>query len=168
MQRNLLVLLKGLKATTYKQCSLSLPYQIPLTATGFFPAVWDKTCHHVFSISGYLAHLNMNQSCTPLGWEVRSLIHWFQPLKRNRFSLVPAPLPSSGRRASAKCLQLLERDLSYVASTSLLFLQVSGETLPLSLPSFSLGLRLIHQGSGNYFPDFSMASGLLSVWEDAF
>lgn len=129
------------------------------------------TCHHVwcpFSITGYLAHLNMSQSWTPLGWEVWSLIHRFQPLKENNFSLAPAPLPSSGKRASANCLHLWERVLSFIASTASLFLQVSGDTLPLFLPTFSHGLRLIHRGSGNYFPDFSMTSGLLSVWEDAF
>lgn len=157
MQGKVLALQKGLKARTYKWCSLRPVYQIPLTATGFFPAVWAKSCRHVwwpFPIAGYLAHLNMNQSCTSLGWEVWSLIHWFRPLEGNHFSLAPAPLPSSGKKASANGLHLLERDLSFMASTTSLFLHVSGETLPLSLSSFAHGLRLIHQGSGNYFPDF--------------
>lgn len=171
LQRQFLGLQKGLKATTYKQCSLSLACQTLLTATGFFPAVWAKTCHHVwslFSIAGYLAHLNTNQSCTPLRWEVWSLSHGFWCLMRNNFSLVPATLPSSGKRASANCLHLLERDLSFMASTTSLFLQVSGKTMPLSLSSFSHGLTLVHQGSGNDFLDFSVTSGLLSVQEDDF
>lgn len=171
MQRKLLGWQKGLRATTSKQCSLSLIHQIPLTATGFFPAVWAKICHHVwcpFSITGYLARLSMNQSCTPSGWEVWSLIHQFRPSKRNHFSLGPALLPSSGKRPSANYLHVLERDFSFTASTSLLFLQVLGGTLPLSFSSLSHGLRLIHQGSRNYFPDFSMTSGLLSVRENAF
>lgn len=71
--------------------------------------------------------------------------------------LEPVLLPSSGKRTSAKLLHFLEKDLSFTAPPMLLFLQVSGGTLPLSPSCFSPGLRLIHKDSGSYFPDFWIA-----------
>lgn len=71
----------------------------------------------------YLAHLNMNQSCTSLGWEVWSAIHQFWLLKWNNFFPEPATLPSSRKGASANCLHLLERDLPFVDTIALLFLR---------------------------------------------
>lgn len=62
MQRKLLGLQEGLRATTNK---LSLIYPIPLRATGCFPAVWAEACHHAwcpFSITGYSACLSMSHS----------------------------------------------------------------------------------------------------------
>lgn len=104
----------------------------------------------------YLAHLIMNQSCTSVGWEVWSVLHQLWPLKWNNFFPEPVTLPSLRKRASANYLHLLERDFSFQSTIALLFLQVPGETLPLSVSSFSHGLRLTHQSSENYFPDFSM------------
>lgn len=49
-----------------------------------------------------------------------------------------APLLRLGTRASANCLHLLEGHLSFKASSTLLFHQVWGQTLPLSLSSFSV------------------------------
>lgn len=45
---------------------------------------------------------------------------------------------SSAKRTSAKLLHYLEQDLSFTAYPILLFLQVSGGTLPLSFPAFLL------------------------------
>lgn len=104
----------------------------------------------------YLAHLNMNQSCTSLEWLVWSVVHQFWPLKWDNFFPESVTLLSSRKRASANCLHLLERDSSFAAIIALFFLHVPGDTLPLSVSSVSHGLRLIHRRSGNYFPDSSI------------